>query len=346
MSAGDVRRLWEAGQRDKALAAARAALGSDAEHQREMIEALRPLTMSAAHEPDPRVEEAQRLEIALCEARHDPELFEAWRALALHLGRIGRYDDAVAAARHGLAVAEQSSDRPHVAAAWRLLGYLAKNAGRLDDAEPAYDRALAEQDPDADMTLGGLLDIYIRQGRWADAERAHKRLHTLRRWSGGFDKAIWWHRLADLQLRQGHLAEAVESARKAFEQAERASGVGPGDVGAMARALADLLAQEGERAEALVVTRRALELLRRARGATDPDVLALEARVEAMENAPPPAGAPATATTWPAPGARVRHATFGDGVVTAAGVDTVSVQFADGKMRRLSRRHAKLEPAQ
>jgi eukaryotic-like serine/threonine-protein kinase len=154
---------------------------------------------------------------------------EAWYTLGHMLGTTARLEEAETALREGEAVWRKLPGVMEDRAAWTysaLAGVLSQR-GKYDEAVAMQVRALelrkrslGEKHPDIGESVGGLGDIYYRQGRWSEAEKYFRmNLEFLRaqgrsmRWQLAFPETA----LGRLLSEQGRVNEAEPLLRHALE---------------------------------------------------------------------------------------------------------------------------------
>lgn len=101
-----------------------------------------------------------------------------WHNLGMVAEKAQNWEEAERCYRESVRICEQIRDLPHLASAYNQLGLVAGGVGRLDDAERWYLRAQEIKDKinSKDFsTLGNLANLYLSQGRLAEAEQYAKR---------------------------------------------------------------------------------------------------------------------------------------------------------------------------
>jgi tetratricopeptide (TPR) repeat protein len=299
--AAKVSELWERGELDAALAAARRALAAaqSPDRRRDMAEVLAAVVLGSMHLPDPRVAEAAGLQAEFAAAAYGPTHEKTWRALAslaqIH-NRHGRAELAQAAARRAMQLAEQDRTKGHplLWRSWELLADLELKAGRTADAERSYKQALVALErsgridrADAWRPLSKLLGLAEDAGRLAEAEKLLRHILALKPSASdrgpSLDRAFDLRHLAQLQARQGKTSDAADSASRALTLVAGALDRGDVQAGHLARDVADLYFGMDRRDAGLRALRKAYEALRRGRGSIDPEVAVIAARIAALE---------------------------------------------------------------
>ena len=208
-----------------------------------------------------------------------PDFQDAYNKLGSALGALGRYDEAVARLRQGLALGENPEIRhnlgyahhrqgrldeaiaeyeaalrlsPHHALALAHLAAALDASGRSAEAAPLLERALAQR-PD-DVEARRLLAVtLVRQDRIEEAVRAYGEL--LRRDPADLDALVnvaW--------IRATHADAARRDGAEAVRLAERARAAAPGPVAVVEATLAAAYAEAGRFGDAVRAGERAVAL--------------------------------------------------------------------------------------
>jgi hypothetical protein len=296
--AAKVAELWERGEHDAALAAARRALAAaqSQDRRREMAEVLSAVVLGSMHLPDPRVAEAADLEAQFAAAADGATHDKTWRAVAslatVH-DRHGRTELAQAAARRAIQLAEEDRTKGHplLPRSWELRADLELKAGQRADAERSYKEALVALEragrigrADAERPLSQMLALAEDAGRLDEAEKFLRQRMALKIPASDrapHDQAADLRHLAELQARQRKTSDAADSASRALRLLEEALARGDVHAAHLARDIADLYLGMDRREAGVRALRKAYEALRRARGSVDPEVVALAARIAA-----------------------------------------------------------------
>jgi eukaryotic-like serine/threonine-protein kinase len=143
--------------------------------------------LAAAYRAAGRTSEALPLfeqSLAIMKAKYGldhPTTLITMRNLSVIYREAGRHDEALALSREvlGLMKAKHGPDHPDTLIALHNLATFCSNAGRLDEAIPLFEEVVrlrkAKLGPDHPFTLlstDGLVRVYLRQRRWAEAEAA------------------------------------------------------------------------------------------------------------------------------------------------------------------------------
>lgn len=182
--------------------------------------------------------------------------------------REGRLVDAERYFAGALAVAEGPTPRR-----WDLVVGLAKLAdavsaqGRQEDAEALYRQALTvaeelrgNEHPSLLDPIKGLALFYVRNRRYAQAERLFERALALSQRNHDRETAAYLHLISDLSRAQGKYTEAESLVRQALVLLERSGGTDERGLGALGAALSDLvtlLRIQGKIAESEATAERA-----------------------------------------------------------------------------------------
>jgi protein O-mannosyl-transferase len=208
-----------------------------------------------------------------------PDFQDAYNKLGSALGALGRYDEAIARLRQGLALGENAEIRHN-------LGFALHRQGRLDEAIPQYEAAL-RLNPGHALALGHLAAALEAQGRFGEAEtlleRAlwldpadaeARRLRAVTRVRlGRIEEAVAdYHELLrrrpdDLDaltnvawIRATHADAAHRDGAEAVRLAERARAASPEPVAVLEATLAAAYAEAGRFGEAVRAGERAVAL--------------------------------------------------------------------------------------
>lgn len=141
--------------------------------------------LSRAHALWPR-KQAEALSLIQFATQLVPNSIHAWAYLGWHLNACGRYEEALAAYEHALALEPRYVDnwrpltvdnwRPPTAENWRWKGIVLRNLMRYEEALAAFDRALPlYQFPDATSIWSDKAAVLRSLGRTAEAEVAEQR---------------------------------------------------------------------------------------------------------------------------------------------------------------------------
>lgn len=105
-----------------------------------------------------------------------------WHQLGMVAQKAQNWEEAERCYREEVRICEQTQDWQGLAASFNQLALVAKGAGRLDDAERWFLRAQEiknKTNPKDASTLNNLADLYLSQGRLAEAEQYAKRALTI-----------------------------------------------------------------------------------------------------------------------------------------------------------------------
>jgi tetratricopeptide (TPR) repeat protein len=206
---------------------------SPAFSQRNLDDMFRRIrALSLAGNEDEALTEAERFESAV-RARYGvnhPTYGAALNALAITLGRVGRYSEAEEVHRRVLAMRERTRDYRAIAETIGNLAVISYRRGKFAEAERLHKRELEiwEARPnDADAygipSLAGALTnlavVYREEGRYEEAEGLYKRAQAINERKFGSnhpDIAINLGELTLLYLAQGRYQEAEPLAKRAL----------------------------------------------------------------------------------------------------------------------------------
>jgi protein O-mannosyl-transferase len=208
-----------------------------------------------------------------------PDFQDAYNKLGSALGALGRYDEAIARLRQGLALGENAEIRHN-------LGFALHRQGRLDEAIPQYEAAL-RLNPGHALALGHLAAALGAQGRFGEAETLLERALRLdpadaealrlravtRVRLGRIEEAVAdYHELLrrrpdDLDaltnvawIRATHADAAHRDGAEAVRLAERARAASPEPVAVLEATLAAAYAEAGRFTDAARAGERAVAL--------------------------------------------------------------------------------------
>jgi CHAT domain-containing protein/tetratricopeptide (TPR) repeat protein len=227
---------------------------------------------------------AGRLVAGIAARAHTPEELAAaltWLAMAKQGN--GRYAEAEALFRRGLALREQAEgpDHPRTAESLRKLAWLLDYEGRYADAEPLARRALAidekvlgAEDLETADSLDYLASILNEEARYAEAEPMLRRALAIRQRLLPADHPRVGESLNDLgQLLgdTGRYAEAEPLIRQGLAVYEAAQGSESPTSAVLLTHLAALVIRQGRYVEAEPLLRRALAIDVKVLGADHPE---------------------------------------------------------------------------
>jgi CHAT domain-containing protein/Tfp pilus assembly protein PilF len=196
----------------------------------------------------------------------------------------GHYQDAIAAAKQMVAIAERSmADKPPLlATVMNDLALAYVDAGQYALAEPLYQRslsirekALGAEHPLVAASLNNLAILDGNEGQYSQAEPLLKRAIAIMEKASGPDNvqlAGALNNLANLYDDQGQYARAEPLDRRALAIKEKALGPDHPDVAASLNNLANVYFYQGQFAQAEPLYRRALAIREKSLPADHPDL--------------------------------------------------------------------------
>ena len=216
-----------------------------------------------------RFDEAQRLYLEVIESRTKMlgpdhlEVAHTWNSYSQLLSDMDDVEGAVEANRHFIEIMERAYAGPHpsLGAAYNNRAILLRDQGDLDGAIEHFQMSIDMQDaiglpprhPNRSFPPAGMADIFLRQGRFAEAEPVFREMLDLRREAFGED-----HRLVS-ELKSslgaaltglGRYAEAEALLLDAYGRFREGQPAGDPRISMAARRLAELYERTGDTAKA------------------------------------------------------------------------------------------------
>ena len=191
-----------------------------------------------------------------------PDVAVGLNNLASTLSRMGRFDEALAAANESLAqhIKLFGDDHPYTAQSYATVALIYFMMDRLDEALDCREKALAicleKLGPDHRTTLNmrwALSEVLMKRGDWAAAEEQHRVMldFARRKYPAGDNRTLSMLALIAEDVRQqGRLEEAIKLHREALEGRLAGRPKGHPQISQTRNALADCLVQAGNFAEA------------------------------------------------------------------------------------------------